>query len=431
MSLWRMILTAVNLIGVRFGGAGLGLLSQIVLARLLPQADVGVIFLGMSAAAIVSQVVTVGYPPLAMTCLPRYYALGRINLVRAFHAAFWRDSFVIIAVVAALTAIVVLATPLDPGLKTAIIFGCLSAPASSLIRINSATANSLRRFSLSYVPDFIYRPGLLLAYLLLAWWLGLGLSVTSVLWAFIIANSMVALGQAWLMGRQGAIPPPFRTVRRNLAPLLRGRAGSLVIVAVVATSFADLVNLIGGFFLPPDDVAVLGVCIRLAALVGFITQATQNFILPDLAAALTRGNRSEVQSLLLRINAVALAAMAACIGGAVVAGHLVLRIFGSQYEVGYWPLVLFMVSQGFRAASGMNQHLLSIDGHQSKTASSCLFAVSALVLAASILTPRYGVMGMAIAVIIADAIWAALLAFQAQRHTGRRGDIVALLRASP
>ena len=427
---WRMILTAINLVGVRFGGAGIGLLSQILLARLLPQADVGVIFLGMSAAAVLSQVVTVGYPPLAMTCLPRYYALGRKNLVRAFHAAFWRDSLVIIAMVAALAAIVVLATPLDPGLKTAIVFGCLSAPASSLIRINSATANSLRRFSLSYVPDFIYRPGLLLAYLLLAWWLGFGLSVASVLWAFVIANSAVALAQAWLMGKQGAIPPPFRTVRRNLAPLLRGRAGSLVIVAAVSTSFADLVNMIGGFFLAPDDVAVLGVCIRLAALVGFITQATQNFILPDLALALTRGTRGEIHSLLLRINVLALAAMGACIAGAIVAGPLVLRIFGPQYVVGHWPLVLFMVSQGFRAASGMNQHLLSIDGHQSKTAGSCLFAVSALALAASLLTPRYGVMGMAIAVIVADAIWAVMLALQARRYTGRRGDILALLRAS-
>jgi len=429
MPLWRMILTAINVVGVRFSGAGIGLLSQIVLARLLPQADVGVIFLGMSAAAILSQVVTVGYPPLAMTCLPRYFALGRKNLVLAFHAAFWRDSLVIVAIVSALTAIVVMASPLDPALKTAIIFGCLSAPASSLIRINSATANSLRRFSLSYVPDFLYRPGLLLAYLLIAWWLGWGLSVISVLWAFIIANSIVALAQAWLMGKQGAIPPPFRTVRHNLAPLLRGRAGSLVIVAAVSTSFADLVNMIGGFFLPPDDVAVLGVCIRLAALVGFITQATQNFILPDLALALTRGTRSEIHSLLLRINVLALAAMGACIVGAVVFGPYVLRIFGQQYEVGHWPLVLFMVSQGFRAASGMNQHLLSIDGHQSKTASSCLIAILALALAASLLTPRYGVMGMAIAVLIADALWAAMLALQAQRHTGRRGDILALLRS--
>lgn len=430
MPLWRMILTAINVVGVRFGGAAIGLLSQILLARLLPQHDVGVIFMGMSAAAILSLVITVGYPHLAMTCLPRYYALGRKNLVAAFHAAFWRDSLALTAFVVAAAAAVVLLTPLDASLKTALIFGLLSSPASALIRMNSATANSLRRYTLSYVPDFLYRPGLLLVFLLLAWWTGLQLSTASVLWAFVIANSLVALAQAWLIGKNGALPRPFKTAKRNLAPLLRGRAASLVIVALVANSFADLVNMIGGFYMPADDVAVLGVSIRLAALAGFITQATQNFILPDLATALTRGRREEIHTLLLRINIVALVAILACIAGAAVAGSQVLAIFGEQYKVGHWPLVLFMISQGFRAASGMNQHLLSMDGHQTKTASSCIFAVSALLAAASLLTPRYGVMGMALAVILADAIWAALLAFQAGRYAGRRGDILALLQRS-
>ena len=45
MSLWRIILLAVNLVGVRFGGAAIGLGSQILLARLLSQHDVGVVFL--------------------------------------------------------------------------------------------------------------------------------------------------------------------------------------------------------------------------------------------------------------------------------------------------------------------------------------------------------------------------------------------------
>ncbi len=92
MSLWRTILLAVNLVGVRFAGAAIGLASQILLARLLTQNDVGVVFMGMSAAGFISLLITGGYQILAVTCLPRYYALGRNNLVRAFHAAFLHDS---------------------------------------------------------------------------------------------------------------------------------------------------------------------------------------------------------------------------------------------------------------------------------------------------------------------------------------------------
>lgn len=429
MPLWRMIVTAINLVGVRFMGAGIGLVSQILLTRLMSQADVGIVFLGMSSAAILSLLVTVGYPQLALTCLPRYYALGRKNLAAAFHAAFWRDGLVALAVVAAVVVAAAIASPLSPGLKTALVFGLLSSPASAFIRINSAAANSLRRFALSYVPDFIYRPALLLIYLVFAWGAGFHLTAIAVLWAFVIGNSMVALGQALIIGKHGAVPPRLHSGLRNLAPLLRRRAGALVIVAAVSNSFADMVNMIGGVLLPHEDVALLGVCIRLAALIGFITQATQNFILPDLAVALTRGNRAELDTLLLRFNGVALAAIGASLAGTAAVGQYALRIFGPEYVAGHWPLVVFTLSQGFRAASGMNQHLLSLGGYQTKTGGACVLAIVSLGGAAALLTPQFGVMGMAVAVVIADVVWALLLAVLAQRHTGRRGDILALLRA--
>jgi O-antigen/teichoic acid export membrane protein len=425
-----MIVAAVSLMGVRFGGAVIGLASQVLIARLLPQADVGIIFMAMSAASVFGQVVTVGYPPLAMTVLARYRALGRINLTLAFHRAFWRDSLVVTVVFTAGALAVVFALPFDPGYRTAVVFGLLAMPASALLRINGAAANSIRRYGLSYIPDFLFRPGLLLAYLLGAWLLHFGLTVGSVLWAFVIGIWLVALAQALLIGGEGSVPPPLAGTGRNLAPLLRGRAASLVIVAIVSGSFAELVNMIGGLFLPSGDVALLAVAIRLAALAGFITQATQGFILPDLAQALTRGAPSDVRNLLLRINLVSLAGISVAILAVIVAGPLILHIFGAEYRAGHWPLVLFMVSQGLRAGSGMNQHLLSLGGYQTRTAGACLVAVVVLAGLAALLAPRLGVMGMAWAVVAADAAWAILLALQAQRLAGRRGDILAVLAAA-
>jgi O-antigen/teichoic acid export membrane protein len=195
----------------------------------------------------------------------------------------------------------------------------------------------------------------------------------------------------------------------------------------VAASVADVVTLIAGFFLNTADVALVGITIRLAALAGFITQATQQFILPDLTAAMTRGTSQQVHALLLRINMIALAAILACVAGASLVGSWALRIFGSGYEAGHWLLVLFMISQAFRAASSMNQHLLSLAGYQIKTAGSSLVATAVLVGASALFTPSHGVMGLAYAVLIADAVWAGLLALQTQRLTGRRGDIIGLL----
>ena len=427
MPLWRMIRTAIRLVGFRLGGAAIGLISQVVLARLLPQPDVGVILMAMSAAALISLVMSAGYPSLAMTCLPRYYALGRSNLVKAFYSALWHDTIIMTLVAIAVVTLVVLTGHFESGINTALIFGCMTAPASALIRITSSTANSLRRFSLSYIPDFLFRPGMMMAYLVIAWASGWTLPVSSVLWALVLVTAIVAIGQAIVMGREGPLPHFFDRTRHKLAPLLRGRAGSLVIVGAISASFADIVTLVGGVFLPAHDVAQLGVAIRLAALAGFVTQATQQFILPDLTAAITKGVRRDVESLLFRINLIALTAIAGCVLGAIFFGPLILKVFGGEYASAHWPLVLFMVSQLFRAAGGMNQYLLSIDGFQGRTANSCIFAVAVLVGVATLLTPVYGVMGMAMAVVIADFCWAAILGLQAQRYAGYRGDILAVL----
>ena len=108
-------------------------------------------------------------------------------------------------------------------------------------------------------------------------------------------------------------------------------------------------------------------------------------------------------------------------------GTYALRVFGAEYEVGHWPFVLFMISQTFRAASGMNQHLLSLAGYQIKTAGSCLVAVAMLIGGTALLIPNFGVLGLAFAALVADAVWTALKALQAQRLTGRRGDLIGVL----
>jgi O-antigen/teichoic acid export membrane protein len=429
MSLWRTILLAINLVGARFGGAAISLASQVLLARLLTRDEVGVVFMGMSAAAFLSLVITAGYPQLAITNLPRYYTLGRERLVRAFHAAFWADGLWMSLATFAVAAICYFWLPVSDGIKTAILFGCLSAPASALIRMNSAVANSKRLYTLSYVPDFLYRPGLLLLFLAAAWAWNLVLTVNLVLIVFVAANTAIAVLQASQLGKDGTFQGLSGHAGRKLSIPLRGRALSLVLVGAVAVAFSDIVTVIAGLFLPEGDVAIIGVTIRLAALAGFITQATQQFVLPDLTDAMAKGKPADVRRLLMRINVVALGAIIGCLGGALIFGGLVLQVYGAEYATGYWPLILFMISQAFRAGSGMNQHLLSLAGYQLKTAGACALAMMTLIACTSMFTPIWGVGGLAAAVVVADALWAALLALQAQRLTGRRGDIIGLLMA--
>jgi O-antigen/teichoic acid export membrane protein len=201
----------------------------------------------------------------------------------------------------------------------------------------------------------------------------------------------------------------------------------MLVIAIVAGASADLVVMLASIFFPPAEVAVLGVAVRLAALVGFFSMASQQFVLRDLTTAMSRSTPAEVDALLMRTNVAGLATMAVSIVAVAVFGNLLLGIFGAEYTAGYWPLLLFMVGQAFRTIGGMNGHLLALGGHQIRSATLCLVAVAVLVALSAILAPLWGITGIAVATVFAEAFWAIGLAVLTQRLEGRRGDILGVL----
>ncbi|MDB5506504.1 MAG: polysaccharide biosynthesis protein [Devosia sp.] len=425
-TLWRFVLPVFGLMGARLAGAGFGLLSQLLLARYFLAHDVGIAFLAMSITGFVSMVITCGYTAIGMTYLARYFALDRQGLVDGFIVAARRDMLIASAIVLVI-AITAPFLPLAPELGLAILFGGLAALPHALIRLDNAIANSQRRFHLAYVPDFVFRSGLLVIFILGMVFFTGNRDVLPVLVAFTIITFAVALGQAALLGRDSAVVPTRTKPRRDLRPRYRNRAAAMLFVYVVTYTTADLIVMLAGFLLPTPDVAILGVAIRLAALVGFFSSASQQFVLRDLATAIKDSQPARVNELLLRTNLVGIATMALAILGVAVLGPFMLTFFGSHYAAAYWPLLIFLGSQMFRTLGGMNGQLLALGGHQLRSATLCLVVVVILVGLAVLLAPQFGVSGIALAALVAEAVWAVALAFQAQKLEGRRGDIVGLL----
>jgi O-antigen/teichoic acid export membrane protein len=427
MNLSRMVSMMMGLVGLRVIGAGLNLFSQIVFTWIFAPADVGLIMLCMSTAAFTSLFASLGYPWLAFTQLPRYLALKQTKVWNSFHGAFLRDSIVSTLVIAALVFLTTFLIALSAGTKTALFFGCLCAPASMLLRYDSSVANSLRRFTLSYAPDFVYRASLLLAYLLLAYMLGWHITVINAMTAFLIALYVTALGQAYLLGKQGLTPQNFFAARPRLTRALRKRALPLAVVAAVATSFGDIVTLLGGLLLPPSDVASLAVAIRLAALAGFVIQVTQQFTLPDLADAIALRKTDASNKLLYRMNLLTIVTVLCGLIGTFIFGRFALSLFGQHYVAAFGLLVVFMIGQSIRALSGMNQQLLSMGGFQNRTAMSCMMALAVLLAVSIYAVQFFGLIGIGYGVIAAELTWAFLLAYQSQRLTGARGDVFWLM----
>ncbi|MBL8791844.1 MAG: hypothetical protein JNM45_15235 [Rhizobiales bacterium] len=428
MTLKKMIAALAGYVGARFFGAGLGLITQIVLARALMPADVTQFFIAVSASAFMSLLMSGGETQLASTHLPKLYVLKERKAIRAFHALVLRHTALVFAVLAALLLAVWSLRLLPQAVMVPLAVGLLTAPFSGIMRYNSMIANSLRWFPLSYIPDFIVRPLLFLLAILVFFAIGWDDNVYAVLAAFSLLVVIVGVGLSAMMQGESLRMGNWRDYRPLYARAVRPRSIALLLVSLASFAFADVVMLLAGVLYTAEDAAVVGVVTRLTAIAGIVLQAGQLFVLPDFTAAMKQRDAQSANSVLWRMNSLTVLMALAALLGAILLGRFALSFFGSHYEQGTMLLVLFLAGQSIRAMGGMNQNLLAIEGHQVRTALPCVVALAVLVLAAIVLAPAMGLIGIGYAVIAAEVSWVLFLASQANSLCGRRADLLWLAR---
>jgi O-antigen/teichoic acid export membrane protein len=413
-----------GLMGARLAGAGFGFLSQLLIARAFAPEQAGIAFLALSVTTFLSLVLTGGYHAIGLTYLARYQAFGRQRLVRSFLEAARRDMLLLALMALGLAGLLWL-LPADRSVVAAAFWGTLAAIPLAAIRLNNSAANAQKRFALSYAPDFVFRPVLLLLVVLSLVGLGATQSVLSLLVSLPLIALAVAAGQSLLLGPDDALRMGDGGNGKALAPFFRGRAAAMLAVTLAGGATADLVVMIGGLFLPVEEVAVLGVAIRVATLAGFFAMASQQFVLRDLVSARASGSPAALETVLHRTNVTSLLTIGAVLLGLAVLGPTILAVFGPHYAAAYWPLLVFLLGQAVRVMGGMNAQILALGGHQTRSAALCLAVVAGLVVLAALLAPIWGVMGLAVATLLAESVWAVGLALMTQALEGRRADLFA------
>jgi len=418
-----------GLMGARLAGAGLGFLSQILLVRAFDAHDVGIAFLAISTTTLASLLLTCGYQALTLTHLARYLSFGRQQLVLALRWAARSDLFVAGSLLVILALISEFFLPWPHDVADALLFGALAALPLAAIRINTSAATVNRRFHLGYVPELVLRPLLLFLVVGAVLVFNIDRVLNYVLIALVVGTFAIAFLQAGLLGKDNGFARPWARPARDLRRHYRSRAFALLVVAVVTQAMADIIVLAASVFFAPAEVAVIGVAARLAALVGFFGMASQTFVIRDLTTAMAKGSPEEVRHILWKTNMVTLGTMAAALLAAVVFGELLLSAFGAEYVAGYWLLLIFMLGQSFRILGGMNGYLLALSGFQLRSALLSVMAIACFGLLSLVLAPQLGLVGLALAALGAEAVWAVGLAALAQRLVGRRGDILGLITA--
>lgn len=353
---WRLYLGVAGVVVARVGGVLAALVLNLVMARLMGPGEMGLALMAMSAASVGAVIAAGGLEGGAVRFLPAYLATGREAAARAYLRLTGRGVWLIGAGVLILVAIATAVLPPVP--SGTFILALLGAVLLAVVRVQASHCLGFGRPVAADLPVQFLRPGFLMIAVAAAGFLAPPLMAERVMALFVITLALVAVIQAVLA----------RKTTRSLARGPRDWSGAREWVSVgvqlgLAGLFIgfgrDIAILCAGAVLPAEDVARLGVALRIAGFVKFGMIAVNQAFMPRLSAAMARGDQPAVDHAIALSNHLKFWPMLA----AVILIHLlaapIMGVFGPEFVAAAPVLTLLLVEPVVAAIFGPGSSVVS------------------------------------------------------------------------
>lgn len=310
-----------------------------------------------------------------------------------------------IALIAAV-AVWAIRAQLPAGMAQAIWAACALVPLSALLLFSASALQGFRRVPQAQLPSQVLRPFLFAGGVLLTGSaLGVGISAGGAV-ALNAAATAVALGVSLVLlsraipARALAAVPAY-----DSAKWMRAVRGFMLISAsqLVLSQQADV--LVVGTLLSTRNAGLYSAASQLSTLIGLGATAIVFVVLPAVSDLHTRARLDELQHLVVRtVQACALVSVPVAVV-LVVAGPLALHAYGSAFTAGYPVLLILSIVQVAAATmGGLSGYLLTMTGHEWQ-ASRVVVGTALLNLALTVvLTPLLGIVGAALATLVAGFV---------------------------
>ncbi len=407
--------------GLKVGAMLLGVLSTVVLARLLGADRFGQYAFALSTATLITLPFLQGLPVLVL----REASRSTTDLRAQLSAQLLRYSFAVVvmaAVVLGAGALLVLARGTGRAFGTdPILTG--TALALPLVLVLTLCLSSVLRAKghavAGQVPDLAIRPGVFLLLLVIAWY-ALELDAGSAMGLHLAAAGIALVVAVFRAFRLRAVvggsrsPTPSRVWTLALLPLSTLAGMQLV------NSQIDLVIL--GLFAPDRDVGIYRVATLLALQVSFMLAIVTAVVAPSFANLHGAGRLDELR----RLNRLS-ARLAMAFGAAVflvylLAGRWLLDVaVGAEYSPAYVPLIILSASHAASLWAGTTNVLLTMIGNERDVLACAAVSVCVNISLNLVLVPRFGIVGAACSSAGALLIWRALLSWRLARRLGSEG----------
>ena len=427
----RLLSQSGALFAARLFGAGVTFLAQVAIVRMWGAETLGQYLLVIAVANVAGVALPLGFQTVGAYFAAEYRAQGQGALLRGFLLRTYGH----VALVAA--GLLVLGPVLLAGLGASadlIALHWLPAwvmtVAVALSYCNVALLVGLERPFAGYLAEALFRPLLITAALLIAGAVAApGQRVDAMLWVLSVGFGLVVLAQlGLLLATVRAIPAgaarPSGEARRWWRFAL-----PWTLVALATDFFFDIDLVVLSGYLDHADLAVFGVAARVFSLVSFGVAAVYAVTLPRVFEREAAADRVGVLTQLGDANLVASLVSLGLLVAVVAAAPLLPAVFGAEFSGGIWPLAVLCLSLLVRSAFGPAALVLSMHDKPYAPLPAIGLGLGALLGMNWLLVPAHGLLGAALAALLAQSLWSAAMWLTAYRLAGVDVSILPRLRA--
>lgn len=416
----RLFSQSAIIFGARVFGAGVTFLAQAAIARIWGTAVLGQYLLLIATVNIAAVLMPLGFQTVGTYFAAEYRAKGHRGQLRRFMVRAY-GHVVVGAVVLYLVfeAVAGLAGTNGEVLRLMRLPAALFAFATAWIFVNGALLVGLKRPLAGYFAEALVRPLIVVGAFAIALALGEGEpALAKMLWGLALGYLFVAGAQfLWVLSSVGKV-----AAETHIAPKEARRwwwiAAPWVVIALVTDFFFDLDLFILAGLMNAEELAIFGVATRIFALIAFGVAAVYAVTLPDMFEDAAQSDRAGFLQKVGEANLVATILAMVLFVAAAIGGSLVLMVFGPAFLVGAGPLTVLSFALVVRSALGPASLVLTIHDHPYASLPAVGLGLVTLVIGNYLAVPIFGLMGAAVAALVAISVWSVALWVTVRRIVG-------------
>lgn len=408
MSLSRRLASQSTIIfGARLLGAGIVFIVQALIARLWGADILGEYVLVTATINLIAVVMPLGFHTVGAYFAADYRARGeRRQLGRFMLRAYGHVALTFTLLIVAGYPVVVALGQMGSPLGQHFVPISLLALSMGLVHVNGSVLIGLKHPFIGYGADAIFRPMVVIAAFLVAvLHASPDAGFSQMLWIMSCVYLVVALGHFAMSVSALRGVPDTAAVRDDDVRRWWRFALPWVLIAIATEFFFDIDLLLLSHTLSREELAIFGVCARIFSLISFGVAAVYAVTLPDVFESEANADREAFHRKIGDANLVASGLSVLLFLGIAVVGPFALMLFGPQFSAGAIPLAVLCLALVVRSVMGPASIVLSIHDRPYASLPAVGLGVVSLVLFNMLLVQPMGLMGAALAALLAITVW--------------------------